>query len=201
MYAYCLNSPVSMADDGGDVPWRILFGDWGKIHRFVQDEIWETYGYITERSPVAGSFIRIDVRDRQRIWEIKSCGPAALGANAQLDRYLDILGPGYSKGTGIAPAYFTRTDNRGTTYHIVYWESEPGVILYLWDVGASDLQRATEALGLAAYGFSKLINSADISPSLGRALAGAAGGAGLFSRASGGGGGPWGFNRTVFENY
>ena len=160
-FAYCNNNTVSMTDDGGDAPWSWLLKDWGYIHRKVQDRICKNRETCFMNYPCSTGMIDIVDISNNRIWEVKSCGPVALFATNQLNRYLSSDGH-FSAGTGIAPECFEEEAPNGKEIVIMYWEAKPGVILYAW--GASDdemLREARLAAGGAAaitalYGINKL---------------------------------------------
>lgn len=210
-FAYCLNDPVMMMDDDGDLPspWMLL-AYWGEVHRMVQQDIVDQSGnrYASEWHP-EGSLARVDIVEplAYKIWEVKSCGPASFGARQQLNMYLEILGSNYSAGTGIIGNYFTKTGRNGYTFHVIYWESEPGVILYYWHTDVSWVRRGIEALVPAATAVNllKLLPETTESPSVagGAAAAGAAIAFGVAAGSSSfkGGGVPSGFSRLVYQNY
>ena len=136
-----------MIDVDGDAPWYLIWPDWGYVHRLVQDDINKTYGYELEYT-CKNNAGRVDVKSSNCIWEVKYCGFAALGAMTQLKKYLNS-GEGFELGSGIQPHYFEKVTKSGVKIWIMYWESEPGVILYAWgktlDEMKKDAQRAVSA--------------------------------------------------------
>ena len=109
-HAYCLNGPVNGVDSDGIAPWSWLVY-WGEVHRYVQDEIHEIYGYTIEKW-MANRTIRLDIVNEPAFWEVKSNGPAALLGLAQISRYKAKLGNDYRAGSGIAPHYFTKPSKK-----------------------------------------------------------------------------------------
>ena len=149
MFAYCNNNPVMYADDGGDAPWWLL-PFWGFIHMMVEEDIIKKnpqMGWLRLEQPIyypdSSKHSRADVCNIMtgEVWEIKSCGPASLTANAQLEKYCT----GYLKTTGLkvrrGQAVFWGEFEVGD-FTVVYWSSEPGVVLYSFDVKEPKKEKA-----------------------------------------------------------
>ena len=137
MYTYCNNNAVNLVDPKGDDPWWML-SDWGYIHRQVQDHIIASAAlcgrFLLKEVGITladGSSGRADLYDpfNNRIWEVKSSGPASLEAKEQLERYCN----GIIKETEISPKVgkqrFYGIFDDGL-FRVVYWTTEPGIILY-----------------------------------------------------------------------
>ena len=146
-YAYCLNNPATLLDDNGTMPWSWL-AFWGEVHKYVQEEIRDIYGYIKEKTFTEYS-IRIDIIGQSAIWEVKSAGPASLLAGEQLNRYLSKLGEQYHPGSNIAPHGFTKTSKTGYLLYIFYWEdpSVPGLIKYVFSSNKIELKKELSKAG------------------------------------------------------
>ncbi len=136
MFVYCNNNCVSLVDPEGEDPWWMLDGDWGYIHRQVQDHIvtYTTHRRLTKEQKIEytkGGTGKADIYDpnTNEIWEVKSSGPASLSASTQLDLYCS----GTIPGTTIHPqkgreGFFGIFDTE--EFRVVYWTNGRGVILY-----------------------------------------------------------------------
>ena len=138
-YAYCLGNPVCYIDDGGYLaaPWWALLGDWGAIHRKVQEVICRKYKHrgMTSEVPLAGG--RIDLKDENGyIWEVKPAGTPMDIIDDQLNRYLN--GKDGTKRGGYILPYTTVESIDGFKVSITYWQPVRGVIYYTWDFADSE---------------------------------------------------------------
>lgn len=145
MFAYCNNNPVMYADDDGSAPWWLL-PFWGYIHMKVERHILKENGDIlgleaeqTIRYYGSKKYSRADLCNilTGEVWEIKSCGPASLGAEAQLAKYCT----GYvaktnvevQRGKILFEGEFTDGD-----FKIKYWSESPGIVLYTFALRDSE---------------------------------------------------------------
>ena len=150
MFAYCNNNPVACADDEGTAPWWVIIPDWGYVHRLVQDYIVANSGIdlLTEQRVYLanGKTGRVDLlaTESNEIWEVKFCGPAALGAEIQLNRYLAGTLYGGEEMRAGEPIFEDSFIDPVKKLKIWYWSVAPGIILYDFALlGKGELESVT----------------------------------------------------------
>ena len=135
-----------MDDKDGNIPGLL----WpGEIHRAVQDEIvGNSNGAIIEEVTIRQEDNHIGRIDLVNIvtgeyWEVKPAFPSIDSIVQQLDRYLNpisIIGKEalvdkkktFSRGESLATGMFLYTGKLGQTFIVEYYQTQPGIIRYVY---------------------------------------------------------------------
>ena len=142
-WTYCNNQPITKEDSNGDAsnginPWWMIKPDFGKIHREVQNDICELYGYSEEFTVhfSDGTIGRIDlIKSLKNILEVKPNSVTSIEkGRKQIERYMHSnesrsVG-GFIKNIEPVVGDFISTDGE---FHIWYSLVEEGLIGYYFE--------------------------------------------------------------------